>query len=343
MGLVFRVCGVFAIIVVVVAVLFREHLSRLHRVASLFNEDKIVFNFKTADTWGMPFRTMKRGNAVSPISANENRQLPKTFKAGGKDFPVETWLEKHGSTGLAVLKIAKDGKSARLLHETYWHNHSRNTRCISWSVGKSVVSAAVGVAVDKKLINLEHTVDRYLPQLGTTGYQGVRIKDVLQMVRALKKFFFGDVFLIIQSSGIAFDEDYFSPFSDINMMGYWLALGLNMDDFVARLKRNLEPGKFNHYLSMDTQVLGMLVAAASNQTLSSFIEEHIWSKVGFEHDALFLLDNDRAQRELAFGTILSTTIDFARFGWLITKKITCVFGIHSSFFLKAVSQQRKVF
>ena len=34
------------------------------------------------------------------------------------------------------------------------------------------------------------------------------------------------------SSGIGFNEDYFDPFSDINVMGYTLALGGSMDGSV---------------------------------------------------------------------------------------------------------------
>ena len=44
------------------------------------------------------------------------------------------------------------------------------------------------------------------------------------------------------SSGIGFNEDYFNPFSDINLMGYFLALGLDIDDFVSRLEQEREPG-----------------------------------------------------------------------------------------------------
>jgi CubicO group peptidase (beta-lactamase class C family) len=118
------------------------------------------------------------------------------------------------------------------------------------------------------------------------------------------------------SSGIAFDEDYFHPFSDINMMGYTLALGRSMDTFVASLKAACKPGVRNHYVSMDTQVLAMILMRATRQRLSNFAEEHLWSKVGFESDATWLLDNAADRTELAFGILGVTTRDWARFGWL---------------------------
>ncbi len=85
------------------------------------------------------------------------------------------------------------------------------------------MSALFGIAVDKQLIgDITHkTVTDYVPELigsGRSGYEGVPIKHVLQM-----------------SSGIAFDEDYFHPFSDINMMGYTLALGWSITGQLCRV------------------------------------------------------------------------------------------------------------
>ena len=73
-----------------------------------------------------------------------------------------------------------------------------------------------------------------------------------------------------------------------------------MDAFVGRLKRGRPPGTFNSYVSMDTQVLGMVVARAANMSLSRFLEENLWSKVGFEASASWCLDNEGAGRDLSF-------------------------------------------
>ena len=166
---------------------------------------------------------------------------------------------------------------------------------------KSVMSALIGVAVKEGIIGdvAKERVTDYVPELKGSGYDGVIIEDVLQM-----------------STGISFTEDYFDPFSDINMMGYTLALGWSIDGFVASLKRGREPGEMNHYVSMDTQVLAMVLTRAANCTLEKFAEEKLWSKVGFEEDATWVLDNDVDRTALAFGILGVTTRDYARFGWL---------------------------
>ena len=69
--------------------------------------------------------------------------------------------------------------------------HSGNTastRTISWSMGKSLVSAAIGICLDKNLLSLHDKVDALVPQLKGSGYEGVTIRDVLQMRLVLMKF-----------------------------------------------------------------------------------------------------------------------------------------------------------
>ncbi len=64
-------------------------------------------------------------------------------------------------------------------------------------------------------------------------------------------------------------------------------------------------GTFNHYVSMDTQVLSHILTAVLNgTTLTKFLEDKIWSRVGMEADAAWLLDADESSgMELGFGTL----------------------------------------
>ena len=168
------------------------------------------------------------------------------------------------------------------------------------SVGKSVVSALVGIALaDGKLGDLETAVSDIVPELKGSGYEGVRLKDVLQM-----------------ASGIRFNEDYADLFSDINRMGRALALGTSVQDFVRSLQRQFPPGTTNHYVSMDTQVLGLCLRRAVGMPLTQYLEEKLWVRCGMESDVRWSLDNEKDQMELAFGTLHATTRDYARFGWL---------------------------
>jgi CubicO group peptidase (beta-lactamase class C family) len=128
----------------------------------------------------------------------------------------------------------------------------------------SVVSTLMGIALEEKMINsIKDPVTKYVPLLKKSGCNNVSIKDVLQL-----------------SSGIRFNEDYADIFSDINKVGRIIALGTSLDKFVVSLKSGREPGTFNHYVSMDTQVLGIVIREATKKTLSAYLEEKIWSKIG---------------------------------------------------------------
>jgi len=293
-----------------VAVLFgvyHQPIMRLYQVLSMFNKDKIVHNFRNSHTLGFPHRTMStrkfKEAVLEPHSSASTPTLPTHFEWNGTVIPLQQHLDEHWSTGLVVVK-ADSTTSSRLLYEDYYRGHDQSTRCISWSMGKSIVSAAFGIAVEEGLIGdiREKKVTDYVSSLVGSGYDDVRLIDVLQM-----------------SSGVAFNEDYFDPLSDINVMGYTLALGWSMESFVKRLKGQDTPGTKRHYVSMDTQVLGMVlreVVRPLKHTVSSYVEDRLWSKVGFQQDATWLMDNENDQMELAFGTISATTRDFARFGLL---------------------------
>lgn len=147
---------------------------------------------------GLSYRTAKHSNVAEFV--RDEMPLPTTFMLEDKTFVLSDWLTSHWTTGLVVLKI-KSPTEAILLHESYYLGNTAETKTISWSVGKSVVSALIGIALSEgKIGSLNDDVCKYAPALKGGGYDGVRIEDVLQM-----------------SSGIAFNEDYDKFFSDVNI------------------------------------------------------------------------------------------------------------------------------
>jgi len=290
----------------------RASIRRLYNFIRLFDKNCIVRNFRDNNggrllNLGLPYRVIHanlREVAGFEKSSGPPLTLPQSFEFRGATVNTEEWLEETWTTGLLVLKV-NDIQRAQVLLERYHLGNDQDSRAMSWSVGKSVVSALFGVACAEGVIGDIgiQTVTDHVPQLKGTAYDGVLLKHVLQM-----------------SSGLHFDEAYSDPASDINMMGYYLACGWSIEQFVRRLKkRDHEPGTFHHYVSMDAQVLGLVLTAAlrtRGHTLSSYLEAKIWSKGGFQADATWWLDNDATQMELAIGSLGITTRDSARFGWL---------------------------
>ena len=290
-----RLAGVLVGLVAVaglVAVVFRDEIKSLHRIyeyAAQFDGEAIDENFRSFHL-RYPKRTVRRSGPVYALKPGRG-SLPATFEYAGTTRRIDEWIDRTQTTGLVVLK---DGD---LVHEAYFRGNDAATTPILMSVSKSVVSFLLGVAVaEGKVESLERSVDSYVPALKGSGYEGVRIKDVLQM-----------------SSGIHFNEDYGDYTSDIARLAIAFVAG-SVDDFVVRLQRGRPPGTFNQYVSADTQVIAMVLEAATGEELTDLTQSRLWARLGAEHDAHWL--TDRAGEEFALGGYNATVRDMARFGQL---------------------------
>ncbi|MEO1437818.1 MAG: serine hydrolase, partial [Bacteroidota bacterium] len=169
---------------------------------------------------------------------------------------------------------------------------------IGWSVTKSFVSALMGIAIDEGHVkSISQKAIDYLPELEGSAYADVTIKNLLQM-----------------SSGVSWNEDYSDPDSDINRFGRTLALGGSFEEFAKTLSSDKPQGTYNRYNSSDTQVLGMIISAATGKTLSAYLKEKIWDPLGMENPAWWVMDDQSI--EFAAGGLSASLRDYARFGLL---------------------------
>ena len=268
----------------------RYKIKRLLKTITLFNEKDIVENFRNMSSF-INYREIHKGDATFEFKTAP-QALPETFAYKGQRLNVQELLARTDTTGFIVIKNDK------IIFEKYYLGNTPEALNISWSVGKSFLSALMGIAIEEGFIkSIDEPVSDYAPELKKSGYNGVSIKNVLQM-----------------SSGVRFDEDYSAFNSDINRMGRTIALGASINAFAASLESERSQGEYNHYVSMDTQVLGMVLTKAIGMSLSDYLEEKIWKKIGMASNARWLIDD--TGMELAFGTLNVTLRDYARFGRL---------------------------
>ena len=282
------------LLIVVLSIFILPKALRVHKVKTLYDKDKIIYNFVNMDKI-FPSRNIRASENPQPIKRNI-QSLPTTFMFEDEEKSIQEYLDYFWSDGMIV--IHKD----EIVYENYWLGNAESKKHISWSVAKSFISALVGIALEEGLIDsLEDPITKYLEDFKDTGYEDVSIKDILQM-----------------STGVLFNEDYADYDSDINRFGRAIATGTSMRDFSRTLTREKEPGTYMHYVSINTQVLGFLLQKVTNKTISEYLHEKIWNPLGMEDSAYFILDD--VGDELALGGLNATLRDYAKFGLLYLHK-----------------------
>ncbi|UZE95471.1 serine hydrolase domain-containing protein [Alkalimarinus alittae] len=282
-----------AIVAAVLALLIALNLSTVKKVyhtLTLFNEDVIVDNFSNMSSI---FETVEiEKTAPLHTFGHAPQPLPTQYPYKGENRDAKTFLNNTNTTALLVLK------NNDITFENYYLGTTENDQRISWSTAKSFLSAIFGVAVaEGHITNLQDPVTQYVPELKGTGYDGVSIKNVLQM-----------------SSGVRFDEDYGRFNSDINRFGRTMALGGSLDEFAASLEKEREQGVYLHYVSIDTHVLGMVLRSATGREIADYFNDKLWSKIGTEASAQYIIDSQN--QPMVLGGLNLRTRDYARFGKL---------------------------
>ncbi|HVN85218.1 MAG TPA: serine hydrolase [Candidatus Binatia bacterium] len=275
-----------------IAVIARR--SNLWTVLTLLDADKRVANFQHfAEIF--PSRSVHRAGEAFRF-ARAPRALDVSVTYGGATRSLDEFLQRTIASGLLVIK------DDRIVYEKYCLGATEDSLLTSFSMAKSFVSALVGIAIDDgRIAGVDRPVTDYVPELKGSGYDGVPIKHILQM-----------------SSGVHFVEDYESWTSDVNIMfAKSFILGSPINAYPAGLRSERRSGEKFNYISVDTQVLGMLLAHATGKPLADDLQEKIWGPLGMERDAAWVTDRAGSDgMEYAFCCLNATLRDYAKFGRL---------------------------
>lgn len=208
---------------------------------------------------------------------------------------LDTYMEEQRHVALVVLH------NGALRLERYGLDFTQDGRWTSFSVAKSLTSTLVGIAVKEGHIeSLDDPVSKYISGLENSAYDDVTVEQLLTM-----------------SSGIAWDETYTDPNSDVARFNQHVAEdgGSNLVSYMSTLPRAHPAGEVWNYSTGETNMIGVLVSEATGRTLSDYLSEKIWKPYGMEQQATWLLNDDGT--EISGCCIQAATRDFARFGQFI--------------------------
>ncbi len=267
-----------------------------------------------------PGALMKPECRVGTWSANERDGLTDIVRALGTVMPlplmrdppkisyqqaaktIDDYLAEAKVTGLMVLK---DGQ---IVLERYQYGRRPEMRFRSFSMAKTFTAMLVGIAHQRGMIrSLDDKVADYWPEIASSAYGQTTIRNLLFM-----------------GSGVPFKELYTWTDGDDNWVwGQVLYAQKNrrMPEVVSeflntKTTRNHEQGSRFHYASIETEILGRVLRRATGKTVTKLTEGWIWTPMGAESDARWLLSTTDLS-EATGGGLNATLRDYARFGVLL--------------------------
>lgn len=227
-------------------------------------------------------------------AAPRARALPQGAPFAAADAAaIASHLQAMGAVGIMVLQ---DG---RVRHR--WSRDGSDPRWTSFSVAKSFTSTLLGAAVKDGSIALSDPVTKHLPALTGTAYDGVTVEQVATM-----------------TSGVKWNEDYTDPKSDVAQMLLVAPVPgeLQSVTYAKTLRREAPAGSKWVYKTLETNLLGDIVAAATGKSLAAYAKEKIVDPAGFAGPLFWMVD--RTGVNIGGCCISLLLSDYARMGqWVL--------------------------
>lgn len=239
-------------------------------------------------------RLVRRGPTPSPlVRAPSEPAVGYTFR--GETLTLDDYLARNPTTGLLV------ARRDTILVERYQYGRNDWHRFTSWSMGKTVTSMLVGIAIaEGRIRSVDDPAAAYVPGLAGTEYGRTSLRHLLQM-----------------SSGVRFIEEY-SGRDDVSRLANdtFRRMGSGGVDAVTPFNERAAPaGTRFSYASVETQVLGLVLRNAVGRPLADYLSDKIWQPMGAEADATWLID--RAGQESTYCCLNAVLRDYARLGLLL--------------------------
>lgn len=282
------IVGVAAVIGVV-CLCFGKKIKILYTSLNSFKDENLAHTFQHTPEI-QPTKKISKGTETFEFVKEDNAILADRFRFEDTFYSSEKFMNDTKTSAMLVIK------DDVIKYEKYFCGGNEDTLFSSNSMGKSFVSALMGIAVSEGYVeSVEDPIGKYIPEFAGTEMENIPIRACLQM-----------------ASGINFNEDTnMSSFSMCTLMGQPAM------KVISKYGMQEEPCTYRRYLSINTEILGQVIKNATGRSLEEYMEEKLWKKIGTAHDAYWTLSNGT---ELAMGGLSVSLRDYARFARLYLNK-----------------------
>ena len=248
----------------------------------------------------------RRLQPLGPVwRLSEARRSLDALQVGTAEAP-QTWPQMLEAAHTDAVLVLYKG---RIVEERYLNGMKPETAHLMFSATKSMVGLMAAVLVAEGRLDPGAKVGTLIPELAESAWGDATVREVLDMTDAVR-----------------FTEAYTDPKSDI--FAYVGAMGWAPDlrnpanptgirEMLATLKTQTgEPrGTAFHYHSPATDVACWLASRAAGQSLTDWLQQRLWSRLGMEFDGNVMLDP--VGTEVAFAGMSASLRDLGRLGQML--------------------------
>jgi CubicO group peptidase (beta-lactamase class C family) len=252
----------------------------------------------------VPHNLVRRAGPVSALTyALEARIGEVSAESSLGNLTLDQLLDDPRSRVQGFL-VVKDGT---VLYEKY-PGMLEDDHHLWFSTSKTLAGLLVGLLEADDKIDVERSVDYYMPELAATHWKGIRVIDILDM-----------------ASGLDLVENEQSRTSAMSSVGSFFRIELGdtsslgertSDQILFAVGAKSAPGEVFEYSSLNTKMLGLLAERVSGKRLADLLSERVWSKLGAEGDAQIGVNLEGGAA--IYGMMSSRLRDKARYGMLYT-------------------------
>ncbi len=217
-----------------------------------------------------------------------------------EQVPLLAHLARSEADALVVMR---DGVP---LAEWYAPHVDRHKPHTVFSITKSWTGMLAGIAAREHGLDAGRPVSDYVALPAGSAYEKARVRDLLDM-----------------SVDIEFEDKYLDReglFDRYRRAMLWNSDPLGTAETMSRFLRTLTSASHAHgrrfyYASPNTDMLGLVIEAATGQRYHEYLAKRLWEPMGAKGAAYITVD--RAGTARAAGGLCMTARDLARFGQLV--------------------------
>lgn len=225
------------------------------------------------------------------------------FTPLGASEPM-SWAQSLDATYTDGIVVLHRG---RIVYERYFGSLTEAGQHAAMSVTKSVMGTLGALLVAEGRLDPAGKVADYVPELAASAFGSATVSQILDM-----------------TTGLDYSEDYADPHAQV-----WAHARAGSPlppppdyrgprsyyEFLQTVKPQGRHGEAFAYKTVNTDVLGWIMARVTGRNVAQLLSERIWSRLGAEQDAYMTVDS--IGTPFAGGGLNTGLRDLARFGEML--------------------------